>query len=69
MEIESIREKLERAADMEHSNKLMCVRAARPSGRARCGVGAVCLAMKYQSLHGRLLMLLIERFWRTEIER
>jgi len=27
-----------------------CVRAARPSGRARCGPGAGCSAIKYQSL-------------------
>ena len=28
----------------------ICVRAARPSGRARCGAGAGCSAMKYKSL-------------------
>ena len=27
-----------------------CVRAARPSGRARCGAGAGCSAITYQSL-------------------
>ena len=28
----------------------MCVRKARPSGRARCGAGAGCSAIRYQSL-------------------
>ena len=32
----------------------MCVRAARPSGRARCGAGAGCSEIKYQSLWGVL---------------
>jgi hypothetical protein len=27
----------------------MCVRAARPPGRARCGAGPGCSAIKYQS--------------------
>ena len=50
MEIVSIREKLARAADTEHSNKHMCARAKRFSGRARCGTGAGFSAIKYQSL-------------------
>ena len=31
-------------------NQHICVRAARPSGRARCGAGAGCSAIKHQSL-------------------
>ena len=31
-------------------NQHICVRAARPSGRARCGAGAGCSAIRYQSL-------------------
>ena len=42
------RQKLARAADTEHSNQHIC--AARPSRRARCGAGAGCSAIKYQSL-------------------
>ena len=34
----------------EHINWHICVRAARPSVRARCGAGAGCSAIKYQSL-------------------
>jgi len=43
----------QRAADMEHSNWHMCVRAARPSGRARRGAGAGCSAIKYQFLRNK----------------
>ena len=42
--------KLARAADTEHSNQHIWVKAARISGRARCGAGAGCSAMKHQSL-------------------
>ena len=38
------------AAVTEHSNQRICVRAALPSRRARCGAGAGCSVMKYQSL-------------------
>ena len=51
--MEYIREKLARAADTEHSNWRICVRAARPSRRARCGAGAGCSAIKYLSFLGR----------------
>ena len=37
-------------ANTEHSNWQICVRAARLSGRARCGAGAGCSAIKYQTL-------------------
>ena len=46
--IESIRKRLARAADTEHSNSNICVRAACTSGRARCGAGAGCLAIIYE---------------------
>ena len=36
-------------ACISHSMHI-CVRAARPSGRARCGAGAGCSAIKHQSL-------------------
>ena len=49
-EIESIRTKLARAADREHVNEQTCVRVAFSSGRARCGAGAGCSAINYQSL-------------------
>ena len=42
-----------RAADTEQSNKHICVRAARPSGPARCGAGVGCSAIRYQSLRTR----------------
>ena len=45
---ESIRKRLARATDTEHSNQHIRVRAARPSGRARCGAGAGCSAIKYR---------------------
>ena len=47
--------KLARAADTEHSDWHICVRAARPLGRARCGAGAGCSGIKYQSLLSTLL--------------
>ena len=50
MEIESIREKLARAADTGQSDQHICEMAARPSGRTKCGAGAGCSAMKCQSL-------------------
>jgi len=43
-------DRVPRAADTGHSNQHICVRAARPSGRARCGACAGCWAIKYQSL-------------------
>ena len=41
-----------RVADTEHSNSHICVREARPSGRARCGAGAGYSAKNIQSRCG-----------------
>ena len=51
VEIESIHNKLARAADTGHSKSHICARAARPSGCAGCGAGAGCSAIRYQSLN------------------
>ena len=47
VEIESTREKLARAADTGHSSQ----HDAQGSTYARCGAGAGCSAIEYQSLH------------------
>ena len=49
-DLRPLRRGLARATDTGYSNEYMCVRAACPSGRARCGSGADRLAMKHQSL-------------------
>ena len=69
MEIESIRERLARAADTGRSNQHICVRAARPSGRARRGAGAGFEARKYQSLHMNIVLVSTERSHETWEQR